>query len=132
MNDQNIFLKPQIVQKSWGNETIIHNDQKYCGKILFLKKGECISLQFHKLKQETFFLMEGSLLCKFCTEETFSKAEDIEVVQMRAGDVVEIPVGFIHQVLAQEDSKIIEISTQHFDDDTYRICKDFKIKVEND
>ena len=132
MNNENFFSKPQIVEKSWGNETIIHNDEKYCGKILFLRKGECISLQFHNIKQETFFLLEGKLLCKFCTKETFLNAEDIDVVQMRQGDVVEIPVGFIHQVFAEEDSKIIEVSTQHFDNDTNRICKDFKIKVKNE
>ena len=119
------FLNPTRVEKDWGYELIIHNDEKYCGKILFIKKGHCISLQFHKKKTETFFLQSGELLCKFSDPSNFVSAEDIEIVKMKAGDVKEIPVGFIHQVLAMEDSTIIEFSTQHFDDDTHRLSKTF-------
>ena len=46
------FALPIKVDKDWGYELIIHNDEKYCGKILFIKKGHCISLQFHKKKTE--------------------------------------------------------------------------------
>lgn len=119
------FALPIKVDKDWGYELIIHNDEKYCGKILFIKKGHCISLQFHKKKTETFYLQSGELLCKFSTEEDFISPEDLKIVKMKVGEVKEIPVGFIHQVFAVEDSTIVEFSTQHFDDDTYRISKTF-------
>lgn len=119
------FLSPNKVNKEWGYELIIHNDEKYCGKILFIKKGHCISLQFHKKKTETFYLQSGELLCKFSKEEDYISPEEMKIVKMYSGDVKEIPVGFIHQVFAIEDSTIIEFSTQHFDDDTYRISKSF-------
>lgn len=119
------FLKPLVVEKAWGYELIMHNDANYCGKILFIKKGNCISLQYHKLKTETFYLQSGELLCKFCEQESFVSPADIELVKMVQGDVREIPVGYIHQVFAVEDSTIIEFSTQHFDDDTLRLSKTF-------
>ena len=119
------FALPIKVEKEWGYELIIHNDEKYCGKILFIKKGNCISLQFHKKKTETFYLQSGELLCKFSAEEDFISPEDLKIVKMKGGEVKEIPVGFIHQVFAIEDSTIVEFSTQHFDDDTYRISKTF-------
>jgi mannose-6-phosphate isomerase-like protein (cupin superfamily) len=119
------FLTPTMVQKDWGYELIIHNDEKYCGKILFIKKDHCISLQFHKKKTETFYLQSGELLCKFSEQEDFISPEQMKIVKMYGGQVKEIPVGFIHQVFAVEDSTIIEFSTQHFDDDTYRISKSF-------
>ena len=119
------FLKPIRVEKDWGYELIIHNDEKYCGKILFIKKDHCTSLQFHKKKTETFFIQSGELLCKFSEQEGFISPEQMKIVKMYPGEVKEIPVGFIHQVFAVEDSTIIEFSTQHFDDDTYRISKLF-------
>jgi mannose-6-phosphate isomerase-like protein (cupin superfamily) len=119
------FLSPNRVEKDWGYELIIHNDNMYCGKILFIKKGHCISLQFHKKKTETFYLQSGKLLCKFSEQADFISPEEMKIVKMNSGEVKEIPVGFIHQVFAEEDSTIIEFSTQHFDDDTYRISKTF-------
>ena len=119
------FLYPNRVEKEWGYELIIHNDEKYCGKILFIKKGNCISLQHHKKKTETFYLQSGELLCKFSKPEDFISPEEMKIVKMNSGSIKEIPVGFIHQVFAVEDSTIIEFSTQHFDDDTDRIQKNF-------
>jgi len=120
-----IFTAPTRIDKPWGHELIIHNDANYCGKLLFIRAGFCISLQYHRLKTETFFLQSGLLKCRFSKPESFVSPEDTEIVQMRAGDVKEIPVGYIHQVSALEDSTIIEFSTQHFDDDTYRLSTTF-------
>lgn len=119
------FLLPKKIDKDWGYELIIHNDEKYCGKILFIKKGCCISLQFHKKKTETFFLQSGELLCKFSEQKDFISPEEMKIVKMHSGKIKEIPSEYIHQVFAIEDSTIIEISTQHFDDDTYRISRSF-------
>lgn len=119
------FLYPIRVEKDWGYELIIHNDELYCGKILFIKKGHCISLQFHKKKTETFYLQSGDLLCKFSEKEQFISSDELKVVKMSSGQVKEIPAGLVHQVFALEDSTIVEISTQHFDDDTFRLTKTF-------
>lgn len=120
-----IFAAPIHIDKPWGHELIIHNDANYCGKLLFVRAGFCISLQYHRLKTETFFLQSGLLKCKFSDPESFVSPGHTEIVQMKPGDVKEIPVGYIHQILALEDSTIIEFSTQHFDDDTYRLSITF-------
>ena len=121
-----MFSEVKFISKDWGWEKIITNDEKYCGKILFIKKDSCISLQHHKLKDETFYLLSGKLKSKFINLEDLSDPKDIPVVLMNPGDVKHVPIGLVHQLFALEDSTIIEISTQHFDDDTYRISKLFE------
>ena len=120
-----MFGQVKFVEKDWGWEKIIENNNLYCGKILFIKKDNCISLQYHKLKDETFYVLSGSLLAKFSREGEFRILEDIAVVKMSEGDVHRVSPGDIHQLFALEDSTIIEISTTHFDEDTYRLSKTF-------
>ena len=105
------------VEKGWGHELWIHNDEKYCGKLLFFKAGKKCSLHFHKLKHETFYVQSGALSCKFIHNGIEEKTI------LKAGDVKEIPIGLIHQMQALEDTVMFEFSTQHFDDDSHRIEK---------
>ena len=120
-----MFGQVIFVPKDWGWERIIWNDEKYCGKILFIKKSSCISLQYHKLKDETFYLLSGSIKAKFIRLEEFLNPKDIPVVLMEPGHVKNVPPGTVHQLFALEDSTLIETSSQHFDEDTYRISKIF-------
>src|SRR5262245_29413199 len=54
--------KPIHIQpKGWGEEHWIHNDDKYCGKVLILKKGKRCSLHFHVKKTETFYVQKGKV-----------------------------------------------------------------------
>jgi len=117
--------KVKVIEKSWGYEKIIENNDLYCGKILFIKKNHCISLQFHKLKDETFFIFKGELLAKFSTQDSFINPEEIPAVKMVEGDVRRVRIGEIHQLFALEDSLVFEVSSTHHDDDTYRISKEF-------
>ncbi len=115
-----ISLKsPQIVEKSWGHEVIIHNDERYCGKILVIKKDQRISLQYHLRKSETWYILRGQ-----GTLVTIDAEQGVErELSVAPGQVVEIPSGAIHQLIAREDLELMEVSTQHFDNDTYRIRK---------
>jgi mannose-6-phosphate isomerase-like protein (cupin superfamily) len=105
------------VEKGWGYELWIHNDEKYCGKLLFFNKGKKCSLHYHKLKHETFYVQLGSLKCKFID------GSNEDNVILNAGDSKEIHQGLIHQMEALEDTVMFEFSTQHFDEDSYRIQK---------
>ena len=105
------------VEKGWGYELWIHNDEKYCGKLLFFNKGKKCSLHYHKLKHETFYVQLGSLKCKFID------GSNEDNVILNAGDSKEIHQGLIHQMDALEDTVMFEFSTQHFDEDSYRIQK---------
>jgi mannose-6-phosphate isomerase-like protein (cupin superfamily) len=107
------------IPKGWGHELILVNNEKYCGKILFFKKGCKFSMHYHMIKQETWYVQEGYLLFSWIDTEVGQTLTKM----IGKGDVVTIPVGLPHQLCAQSDAEIIEISTQHFDYDSFRIHK---------
>lgn len=108
-----------IVEKKWGREIILHNDENYCGKLLQFNKGAKFSMHFHLKKVETFYVNKGKLVLKYID----TRDATTYVKELNVGDVIEIEPSDPHQIFAEEDSEIIEISTQHFDDDSYRIDK---------
>ena len=113
-------MKPKYHPKGWGYELWIHNDEDYCGKLLFFEKGKKCSWHYHQKKDETFYLQEGKLLVRYSEEDDIEKA--VEVI-MERGDKFHVYRGLRHQMFALEDSDLFEFSTQHFEDDSYRIIK---------
>ena len=113
---------PKIVTKTWGYEMWIHNDEEYCGKLLvFNKEGDKFSMHYHIKKKETWFVQSGSFLFKWIDVEN----GQIESQEMHGGESVLIERGLPHQLIALEDgSTIFEVSTQHFDEDSYRVYRD--------
>ncbi len=107
------------IPKGWGHELVIVNNEKYCGKILVFKQGFSFSMHYHLIKQETWYVNKGSFLFTWIDTETGEKKQ----MDLNLGDVITIPIGQPHQLRAKEDSEIFEISTQHFDSDSYRIWK---------
>ena len=106
-------------KKVWGSEIWMVNCEKYCGKILNLKKGYRCSLHQHFIKDESFFILEGKVLMQI-----------VDVIKtMNVNDVVHIPPRTIHRFTGLEDSKIIEISTQHFEEDSYRLTESGKVEI---
>jgi mannose-6-phosphate isomerase len=111
MADSPFEKKPvAMVNKPWGHELIWSRTDRYVGKILHIQKGECLSRQFHRIKDETLYLLKGRVLLRLAFEE-----EESEVV-MEVGDAYHIPPGLIHQMEALEDSDIVEVSTPELDD----------------
>lgn len=55
------YLNNATIEKPWGSEFLIECNDKYVVKELFMKKGECCSLQYHELKRETIYILEGCL-----------------------------------------------------------------------
>ena len=109
-----------IEPKGWGREVWIANNERYCGKILEIKRGKRCSLHFHKLKHETFYLHTGRLMVRV---KTAADATEVEEFVLNPGDCMDVPVGLVHQMEALEDSELFEFSTQHFETDSYRIVK---------
>ncbi len=107
------------IPKGWGYELVIVNNKEYCGKILVFKSGCKFSMHYHILKQETWYVNKGRLRFNWIDTE---KGETNSTI-MQVGDVVTIPRGMPHQLEAIVDSEIFEISTEHFDSDSYRIFK---------
>ena len=106
-----------IVEKSWGREIWIHNDKDYCGKILEIYLGKECSLHYHLKKKETFYVLQGNIKMTTVTERG-----EISYIRMAEGDVFEVSRRMRHKFKGLNRlSKIIEVSTQHFDHDSYRI-----------
>lgn len=113
--------KPERHAKGWGYEDWIVNSEKYCGKILHFNSGKRFSIHYHKLKDETFFVLKGSFEALFSDSPEDYALGKIERVTLKEGDVVYIWPKRVHQLKALEESDIIEFSTQHFEEDSYRI-----------
>jgi mannose-6-phosphate isomerase-like protein (cupin superfamily) len=103
--------------KSWGKEIWISNSSLYCGKKLILSKGKDSSLHFHKIKDETFYIQKGKVRM-----EIHPNGKK-QIIIMKRGDSLHIYPGLLHQFFGIENSEIFEFSTQHFEEDTYRIKK---------
>jgi quercetin dioxygenase-like cupin family protein len=104
---------PEYHKKVWGGEYWIVNNEKYCGKILQVNEGYQCSYHFHKLKDETFYILEGMI------EIVVNGENQI----MREGDTLRLPPNTRHTFYAVKNSKILEVSTQHFENDSYRLIK---------
>ena len=110
----------KYVEKGWGYEKWIVNKEEYCGKLLFFNKGKRCSWHYHKIKDEVFYLQSGKMIVKFSEEEEIDRAEEI---LLEPGQNFYIYPGLKHQMIALEDSELYEFSTEHFDEDSYRVIK---------
>ena len=117
---KNNFPEMKFVKKGWGYERWIVNKPEYCGKLLFFEKGKKCSWHHHKVKDEVFYLQSGKLLVKYSDEDDLENANE---VILEPGQNFYVYVGLRHQMMALEDSELFEFSTQHFDEDSYRIVK---------
>lgn len=98
---------PKIVEKPWGHEEWWAQTDKYVGKILYIKKGHRLSLQYHNVKDETMRVMSGEVLFTL---------GDRDIV-MHPGDVVHVPPGTIHRMSAQSEyAVVVEVSTPEVED----------------
>ena len=108
----------EIHKKAWGYENWIINNELYCGKLLVFKKDKSFSMHYHLLKDEAWYISKGKFLYKYIDTET-AEQHTIEVTE---GDCIHLMPGQPHQMLAlEEGSCIFEVSTQHFDSDSYRV-----------
>tara|TARA_R100000541_G_scaffold37893_1_gene45713 strand:- start:1062 stop:1475 length:414 start_codon:yes stop_codon:yes gene_type:complete len=115
---QALPYKGEIHKKAWGHELWIINNEKYCGKLLVFKANKQFSMHYHMLKDEAWYINKGEFEYKYIDTETAELRSKI----VREGDCIHLIPGQPHQMLAlQEGSCIFEVSTQHFDSDSYRI-----------
>jgi len=112
-------LNSEIVTKGWGKEIIFINNDEYCGKILCFNKGKRFSMHYHILKKETWYVAKGKFLLQWIESNTGTTYSEYLMV----GDVITNERGEAHQLIALEDSEVFEVSTKHYDNDSYRIYK---------
>jgi mannose-6-phosphate isomerase-like protein (cupin superfamily) len=99
------------VNKPWGHEEIFAETPRYVGKILFVKAGEALSLQYHQVKEETLRVLDGEV--EFVTGPDQA---NLTSDRLGAGDVFHIGPGTLHRMTATTDCRLLEVSTPEIDD----------------
>ena len=104
--------QPERVEKPWGYELIWALTEEYAGKLLAVNAGQQLSLQFHRQKDESWYLLEGVAELEFAAAG--EKTTTSEVV--KPGAAFRIRPGTVHRIRALEDVLMLEVSTPHLDD----------------
>ena len=98
------------VEKPWGDELIWAHTDKYVGKLLHVKAGHRLSLQFHNVKDETIHVQRGQM--RFVVEEGGEMVERL----LEPGTSYRITPGTRHRMIAETDCDVLEASTPELDD----------------
>ena len=109
---ERFVFEPRHVDKPWGYELLWALAEDYCGKILFVRAGEALSLQFHRVKDESWYVLEGRAELEL--GDPGQKGLDVAVIG--PGDAFRFRPGTVHRVRALEDIRVLEVSTPHLDD----------------
>jgi mannose-6-phosphate isomerase len=103
---------PRTVEKPWGSELIWAHTEGYAGKILLVRAGQSLSLQFHNVKDESWYVLEGRAKLELGQAgETM-----LEEAVIGAGEAFRFRPGTVHRISALEDTRILEVSTPQLDD----------------
>ncbi len=101
----------KMVTKPWGHEVIWAVTKDYVGKILFIKAGHQLSLQFHKVKEETIYMQSGEM--RFVIEDDQGQLGEVLLTK---GQSCHILPNRKHRMIAVSDCEVFEVSTPHLDD----------------
>lgn len=104
-------FEPRRVEKPWGWELIWAQSETYVGKLLFVRAGQSLSLQYHERKEESWLVQEGR-----ATLELGERGGELATTEIAAGDAFHYRPGTVHRVTALEDTLVIEVSTPELED----------------
>ena len=104
--------EPRRVDKPWGYELIWAENDLYVGKLLFVTTGHALSLQYHEVKDESWYVHSGTADLELGTVGD----DALETIRIGPGDVFRYTPGTVHRVTATSDLTIFEVSTPHLDD----------------
>lgn len=99
------------IDKPWGYEIIFALSEKYCGKLIFVRAGEQLSLQFHRMKDETIYVHSGRIEL-----EIGDPGGTLDAEVIGPGHAFRLKPGVVHRWRALEDSIVLEASTPELDD----------------
>ena len=100
------------VEKPWGYELIWAVTDIYVGKVLFVKAGESLSLQYHEMKDESWLIQSGRAKIELGAVGDERLSEEV----VGSGAAFHYTPGTVHRITALEDTTILEVSTPHLDD----------------
>jgi mannose-6-phosphate isomerase-like protein (cupin superfamily) len=105
-------VEPERVDKPWGHEVIWAITDRYCGKLLSVRAGEQLSLQFHRVKDETIYVLEGRIELEIgAPGDAITHSEVVG-----PGSAFRIQPGVVHRWRAVDDAVVLEVSTPVLDD----------------
>jgi len=102
---------PRRIEKPWGWELVWAETDAYVGKLLFVRAGEALSLQYHERKDESWLVQEGRARL-----ELGDVGAALETLEIAPGDAFRHRPGTVHRVTALEDLLLLEVSTPEVDD----------------
>ena len=105
-------FEPRRVDKPWGYELLWALTDGYCGKVLFVRAGQALSLQFHRVKDEAWFFQSGRAEIEVGAVGEAMLAKEV----VGQGAAFHFVPGTVHRIRAIEDTTILEVSTPHLDD----------------
>ena len=105
-------VEPRRIDKPWGYELIWAATDEYVGKLLFVRAGESLSLQFHRVKDESWLVREGRAKVELGSAGAAVLQEEV----VGPGACFRLRPGTVHRVTALEDTTILEVSTPDLDD----------------
>ncbi|MCL0053343.1 hypothetical protein M1M86_02525 [Dehalococcoidales bacterium] len=102
---------PQKTEKPWGFELLFAHTSKYAGKVIFIRKGHRLSLQYHEKKDESIYICEGKVLIEI-------EGSDGQMVSaiLEPGQCRRIHPLTKHRLKAIEDTTLFEVSTPELED----------------
>ena len=106
-----------FVEKGWGHELIWATNDKYCGKLLKFNTGAKFSMHFHAVKDETWYVLDGS----FKVEWIDTTNATHHVLVLVAGDIWRNEPLVPHRIVCLLEGTIIEVSTPDSVEDNYRV-----------
>jgi mannose-6-phosphate isomerase len=98
------------VPKPWGHETIWAHTEQYVGKILHIRAGQALSVQYHEVKDETVYLLAGQLIYRVW------EGDKPVMVDLAVGQAYRVTPHTVHQMEAVTDCDVLEASTAHLGD----------------
>lgn len=102
---------PRRVEKPWGYELVWAETEDYVGKLLFVRAGHALSLQYHERKDESWLVQEGRAQL-----ELGEVGGDLTALEIGPGDAFRYRPGTVHRISALDDTLILEVSTPHLED----------------
>jgi mannose-6-phosphate isomerase-like protein (cupin superfamily) len=103
--------EPQRVEKPWGHELWWAETEHYAGKLLYVNAGHQLSLQLHREKDESSYLLSGRLRLTRGPSE-----EELHEEEVGPGYAWRVEPMTVHSIEALEDSVVLEVSTPHLSD----------------
>jgi mannose-6-phosphate isomerase len=104
-------VSPRKVDKPWGWELVWAEAEEYVGKLLFVRAGESLSLQYHELKDESWLVEDGRARL-----ELGEVGGELETLEVSRGDAFRFRPQTVHRITAIEDTLVIEVSTPQLTD----------------